>query len=83
MKTRIIIGVFVVVAVFYFAQLLVNFMSKKEHFSTSYFDDVERYEDAPPPKTEDNSYKLRIFLLDEIDKLGESEKSVKGNIMET
>ena len=83
MKTRIIIGVFVVVAVFYFAQLLVNFMSKKEHFSTSYFDDVERYEDAPPPKAEDNSYKLRIFLLDEIDKLGVSDKSVKGNIMET
>lgn len=89
MRLRIIIIVFVVVVVFYFFQLIFGYMNKKEHFTSHYFDDVERYENAPTVTQESERsentkpYELRIFLLDEIDKLNISDKTIKGNVMET
>jgi nucleoside-diphosphate kinase len=87
MRLRIIIIVFVVVVIFYFFQLILGYMNKKEHFTSHYFDDVEKYENAPnvsqeKPVESTKPYELRIFLLDEIEKLNISDKSIKGNIME-
>lgn len=47
LKLRIIIAFFSVIALFYICQFIISFMSKKEHFSSRYYDDVEKYEDAP------------------------------------
>lgn len=86
-KMKIIFAVFVLVIIFYFMQFMLEFMKKKEHFSNRYFDDVEHYEDAPskPAATPDvmKPYEVRLFLLDEIDKLNITDKSAKGALMET
>ena len=96
---KIIIAVFLLVIVFYFLQFMLEFLKKKEHFTSSYFDDSENYEDrrsvehfeeaapkaAPKaPESNENSkpYELRIFILDEIEKLNISDKTIKGNVME-
>lgn len=79
MRLKIICAVFAVIVIFYLIQMVTGFMNKKEHFSGSYYDDVERYEDAPPTKP----YELRIFILDEIEKLNINDKNLKGNVMET
>jgi len=47
LKLRIIIAFFSVIALFYICQFIISYMSKKEHFSSRYYDDVEKYEDAP------------------------------------
>ena len=88
-RLKIIITVFAIIVVFYFFQFLFGYMKKKEHFTSSYYDDVEHYENSDKVHQEtdnDNEkekYELRIFLLDEIDKLNITDKIVKGNIMET
>jgi hypothetical protein len=79
MKLRIIIIVFTVIIVFYFFHFLFKIMQKKEHFSTNYYDQIEKYEDAPPEK----EYDKRIFLLNEIDKLEITDSKVKSNVMES
>jgi hypothetical protein len=106
-RMKIIIAVFLLVIVFYFLQFMLEFLKKKEHFTSSYFDDSENYEDrrsvehfeeaapkaaeaakpaeAPKaPESSENSkpYELRIFILDEIEKLNISDKTIKGNVME-
>jgi hypothetical protein len=141
MRLKVIITVFAIVGVFYFFQFIFQYMNKKkEHFTSSYYDDVERYEDAPvknnfalpslpspsatsslskPPASdtssaentshvpvitqtsplsvapavngemstekekEAKSYELRILLLEEIDKLQITDKTIKGNVMES
>lgn len=103
-RMKIIIAVFLLVIVFYFLQFMLEFVKKKEHFTSSYFDDAENYEDKrrvehfaedapkapaasapkPPEPSENNKpYELRIFILDEIEKLNISDKTIKGNVMET
>lgn len=47
LKLRIIIAFFSAIALFYICQFIISYMSKKEHFSSRYYDDVEKYEDAP------------------------------------
>lgn len=100
-KMKIVFAVFVLVIVFYVFQFIFDYMKKKEHFTSHYFDDVEHYNDAPPkeadkkpvepkkevvmPETpaETKPYELRIFVLDEIEKLNITDKAVKGAVMET
>ena len=104
---KIIIAVFLLVIVFYFLQFMLEFLKKKEHFTSTYFDDSENYEDrrkvehfeevapkaaeaakpaaapkAPEPSENNKPYELRIFILDEIEKLNISDKTIKGNVME-
>jgi hypothetical protein len=47
LKLRIIIAFFSAIALFYICQFIISYMNKKEHFSSRYYDDVEKYEDAP------------------------------------
>ena len=86
MKLKIIFAVFVIVVVLYFMQFMIDFMKKKAHLSNRYFDDVEHYEDAPETTKASPSamepYKIRLFLLEEIDKLKIEDKNVKGAVME-
>ena len=44
LKLRIIIAFFSAIALFYICQFIISYMSKKEHFSSRYYDDVEKYE---------------------------------------
>lgn len=96
-RMKIIIAVFLLAIVFYFLQFMLEFIKKKEHFTSSYFDDVEEsssersrlrehFEDAkaaPKEAPADNKpYELRIFILDEIEKLNIADKTIKGNVME-
>lgn len=85
-KIKIIILVFTVIVVFYLFQFIFKMMQKKEHFSASYYDDVEGYEDAPEKEkyeSKDEEYDLRISLLNEIDKLEITNNKVKGSVMES
>ena len=82
MRLKIIIIVFVIVVIFYIFQFVYGYMNKKEHFTSAYYDDAEHYEDSPN-KTDQQPYELRIFILDEIDKLNITDKNLKGNVMES
>lgn len=52
LKLRIIIAFFSAIALFYICQFIISYMSKKEHFSSRYYDDVEKYEDAPTGRSD-------------------------------
>ena len=82
-KIKVIIIVFAIVIVFYVVQFLSGYMKKKEHFTSSYYDDVEHYDNPPAATTGEQAYDLRLLILDEIDKLNITDKVIKGKIMET
>jgi hypothetical protein len=97
LKLRIIIAFFSAIALFYICQFIISYMSKKEHFSSRYYDDVEKYEDAPAATSrisdepnessakadsKSDNYDLRIFLLQQIDTLNITDSKVKASLME-
>ena len=57
MKYKIVISIFIIVILFYFAQFVVNYMTsvkKRESFTDQHYDDIEHYEDKPKSKFNDN-----------------------------
>lgn len=53
MKYKIVISIFIIVALFYFAQFVVSYMTsfKRRESFTEYFDDIEHYEEPEQKKS--------------------------------
>jgi hypoxanthine phosphoribosyltransferase len=89
LRFKVVIIVFVVIAILYSIYFVMTYMGKKKETFVDTFeeDDVEHYEDLskPNPSTKVNpeaKYDQRILILDDIEKLHISSKDVKGKLME-
>lgn len=96
MKFKIIILVFIVIALLYAVHFIVtqlnNNNAKKETFIID--DDVEHYEDPVKPESQvkpksetrsektNEKYNTRVLILDDIEKMDISDKEIKGKLME-
>ncbi len=94
MKLKIIILVFIIIALLYAVYFIVNQLNenskKKETFIID--DDVEHYEDpvvkTPPEKktvkteAESDKYDTRVLILNDIEKMDITDKEIKGKWME-
>jgi len=90
MRLKIIVVVFVVIAILYGIHFMLTYMGKKkETFVDDLMeDDVEHYEDVSKPtkesdpKAQESKYAQRILVLDDIEKLHITDKEVKGKLIE-
>lgn len=87
-KYKITIFVFLALVFLYFLHFVITYDRTKETFVEE--DDIEHYEEpkvVPPPppssaKPASTTYDMRIMILDDIEKLNLTDKSLKGKLMQ-
>lgn len=96
MKFKIIILVFVVIALLYAVHFMLTQLNAKTTKTETFIidDDVEHYEDPvktdapvkPKPETRSDKtqekYNTRVLILDDIEKMDITDKEIKGKLME-
>lgn len=86
MKYKITIFVFLALVFLYFLHFVITYDRTKETFVEEH-DDIEHYEEPkatlpPPTKPASTTYDMRIMILDDIEKLNLTDKSLKGKLMQ-